>query len=48
MVAKTNAQYVYDDREFLGGYVTLDRRDHGLAGASGCHILRSIDLSPVG
>ena len=42
MVAKTNAQYVYDDREFLGGYVTLDRRDHGLAGASGCHILWSM------
>ena len=35
------AQNIYDDPEFLAGYVTLDRQVHGLDGAAEWPVLRS-------
>jgi len=36
------AQNIYDDPEFLAGYVTLDRQVHGLDGAAEWPVLRSL------
>lgn len=42
-----NAQNIYDDPNFLAGYVTLDRQVHGLDGAAEWSTLRSM-LPDVG
>ncbi|CAN5766024.1 class I SAM-dependent methyltransferase [soil metagenome] len=36
------AQNIYDDPDFLAGYVTLDRQVHGLDGAAEWPVLRSL------
>ncbi len=36
------AQNIYDDPDFLAGYVTLDRQVHGLRGAAEWPVLRSL------
>ena len=42
------AQNIYDDPDFLAGYVTLDRQVHGLAGAAEWPVLRSMLPGIVG
>lgn len=37
-----SAQNIYDDPDFLAGYVTLDRQVHGLDGAAEWPVLRSM------
>lgn len=42
MMSPMTAQNIYDDPDFLAGYVTLDRQVHGLDGAAEWPVLRSL------